>query len=118
MSEASTSTDSFTEWIEVCTLDDLVVGRGACALVGPHQVALFRTAEGELYAISNYDPFSSAYVLSRGLVGSSGDVPKVVSPVFKQSFDLRTGQCLDDPTIVIPTFAVRADGGRVRVGLP
>jgi nitrite reductase (NADH) small subunit len=107
-----------SEWTEVCSLDDLVVGRGACALVGPYQVALFRIAEDELYAVSNYDPFSDAYVLSRGLVGSTGDVPKVVSPVFKQSFDLRTGQCLDDPTVVIPTFAVRAVDGRAQVGLP
>src|SRR6476660_2510168 len=113
-----TSTERLIQWTEVCTLDDLVVGRGACALVGQHQVALFRAADGELYAISNYDPFSNAYVLSRGLVGSSGEIPKVVSPVFKQSFDLRTGQCLDDPAVVIPTFAVCADGGRVWVGLP
>jgi NAD(P)H-dependent nitrite reductase small subunit len=78
-------------WTDVCAFDDLQPGRGACALVDEFQVALFRLADDSLYALSNYDPFSDAYVISRGLVGSKGDTPKVASPVYKQSFDLRTG---------------------------
>lgn len=106
-------------WIDVCGVDDLVLDRGACALVGPHQVALFRVSpDGELYALSNFDPFSGAYVLSRGIVGSKGDVPKVASPVYKQGFDLRTGRCLDDPAVAVRTFPVREAGGRVLVGVP
>lgn len=111
--------DTVTTWIDVCALEDLVPGRGACALVGPYQVALFRApADGALYALSNYDPFSRAYVLSRGIVGSKGETPKLASPVYKQSFDLRTGTCLDDPSVVLMTFPVRAVDGRVQVGLP
>ena len=102
-------------WIDVCALDDLPLGRGVCALVDGMQVAIFRTSDDELYALSNFDPFSQAYVLSRGIVGSRGDVPKVASPMYKQSFDLRTGVCLDDPEVAIATFAVRVRGGRVEV---
>lgn len=106
-------------WVEVCGVDDFVLDRGVCALVGPYQVAIFRTSpDGELFALSNYDPFSGAYVLSRGVVGSKGDVPKVASPVYKQCFDLRTGRCLDDPTVAVMTFAVRERDGRILVGLP
>jgi nitrite reductase (NADH) small subunit len=95
-----------------------VADRGVCALAGPYQVALFRLSPDDaLYALSNYDPFSGAYVLSRGIVGSKGDTPKVTSPVFKQGFDLRTGQCLEDPIVHVMTFPVRAVGGRVQVGL-
>ena len=68
--------------------------------------------------LSNYDPFSEAFVLSRGIVGSRGDVPKVASPVYKQSFDLRTGVCLEDPSVTVATFPVRVVDGRVTVGLP
>src|SRR5688572_25713868 len=108
--------DRVTTWIEVCAFDDLVPDRGACALVGPHQVALFRTSPDDaVYALSNYDPFSAACVLSRGIVGSKGDTPKVASPVFKQSFDLRTGVCLDDPSVSVRTFPVRVVEGRVQV---
>ena len=108
-----------TRWTDACALEQLVPVRGVCALVGPYQVALFRlAADDTVYAVSNFDPFSQAYVLSRGLTGSRGDAPKVASPVFKQSFDLRTGVCLDDPTVAIATFAVRVVAGRVEVSRP
>jgi nitrite reductase (NADH) small subunit len=110
--------EQVTMWVDVCAVDDLPYDRGACALVGGYQVAVFRTSpDGMLYALSNYDPFSAAYVLSRGIVGSKGDVPKVASPVFKQNFDLRSGQCLDDPEVSVATFPVREVDGRVEVGI-
>jgi nitrite reductase (NADH) small subunit len=105
--------------VDVCALDDLTADRGVCALVGGRQVAVFRVSPGgELYALSNYDPFSGAYVLSRGIVGSRDDVPKVASPMYKQTFDLRTGVCLDDPSVSVPTYAVRVVSGRVQVAAP
>ena len=104
-------------WIDVCPIEVIVPGRGVCALVGPHQVAIFRVGD-ELFALSNYDPFSRAFVLSRGIVGSRGDRLKVASPVYKQSFDLHTGECLDDPTVSIPTFDVRIVRGRVELAYP
>jgi nitrite reductase (NADH) small subunit len=109
--------DPVLTWVDVCALDDLERGRGACVLVDGVQVALFRVAADELYAVSNHDPFSGAYVLSRGIVGSKGEVPKVTSPVYKQAFDLRTGECLDDASVTISTFPVRTVDGRVEVGL-
>ena len=104
-------------WVDVCGLDDLQPDRGVCALVGGRQVAVFRLSPDDaLHAIDNRDPFSGAHVLSRGLVGSAGEVPKVASPVYKQAFDLRTGQCLDDPQVSVATFPVRLVDGRVLVG--
>ena len=106
-------------WIDVCPFDELQPDRGVCALVGDEQVAVFRVSpDDSLYALSNHDPFSDAPVLSRGIVGSKGDVPKVASPMYKQSFDLRTGRCLDDPSVAVPTFEVRAVDGRVQVAVP
>ena len=69
----------------------------------------------ELYALSNFDPFSKAFVLSRGIVGDKAGVPKVASPVFKHNFDLRSGQCLDDPTVSVKSYPVRVRAGRVEV---
>jgi nitrite reductase (NADH) small subunit len=111
--------EEVTTWVDVCAVDDLLPNRGACAYVPPHQIALFRLhGEGEVFALSNLDPFSQAYVLSRGIVGCRNGIDKVASPVYKQSFDLRTGACLDDPTVAVPTFPVRLVDGRVEVGLP
>ena len=105
--------------VDVCAVTALVPDRGACVLVAGRQVALFRTSQdGAIYAISNFDPFSGAFVLSRGIVGSRGDVPKVASPMYKQSFDLRTGECFDDPSVRVDVFDVRFVDGRVEVASP
>lgn len=105
-------------WVAVCRASDLSVDRGACALVEGVQVALFRLADGTVYAISNFDPFSRAFVLSRGIVGDRDGTPKVASPIYKESFDLATGRCLDDPSVVVPVYPTRIVDGRLEVGLP
>jgi nitrite reductase (NADH) small subunit len=102
-------------WTPVCRYDDLLPDRGAAALLGDQQVALFRTASGELHAIGNIDPFTGAAVLSRGIVGSRGDIPTVASPLHKQVFDLRTGWCLDDGGVRVPTYDSRVRRGIVEV---
>lgn len=73
-------------WTPACPLADLLPERGVCALVDGTQVAVFLGYDNTLYAVSNYDPFSGAFVLSRGIMGTRGDVPTVASPVGKQVF--------------------------------
>lgn len=105
-------------WVSVCRPGQLRVDVGAAALVEGVQVALFRLDDQEIRAIGNLDPYSRANVLSRGIVGSRGDAVFVASPMFKQPFDLRTGQCLDDPAVSVPTFDVQVAGGLVQVLSP
>ncbi|MFF1834115.1 nitrite reductase small subunit NirD [Streptomyces sp. NPDC058231] len=96
-------------WFTVCELSRLTPGRGVAALLPDgRQVALFVDRAGRAYAIDNRDPFTGAYVLSRGLTGSSGGRPFVASPLLKQRFDLATGVCLDDDEVSVPVYAVRA----------
>jgi nitrite reductase (NADH) small subunit len=87
--------------------------RGVAALIGRVQVALFRTFDGTVHSIGNQDPFTG--VLSRGIVGSRGEIPTVASPLHKQVFDLRTGACLDDDTVGVPVYDVRIRDGLVEV---
>jgi nitrite reductase (NADH) small subunit len=101
--------------VVVCPYDVLLPERGVAALVGEVQVALFRTHDGTVFAIGNQDPFSGANVMSRGIVGSRGEVPTVASPMFKQVFDLRTGVCLDDPVVSLPVYRVEVVDGQVVV---
>ncbi|MEU0940601.1 nitrite reductase small subunit NirD [Embleya sp. NPDC005971] len=103
-----------TGWQPVCSYADLVPGRGVAVLIEGHQVAVFRDRTGQLYALANRDPFSGAYVISRGIVGRRGAVPTVASPMYKQVFDLRTGACLDEDEgpdgepAALRTWAIRA----------
>jgi nitrite reductase (NADH) small subunit len=102
----------------VCAFEALPTERGVTALVGGRAVAVFRTFDGSVFALDNRDPFSGASVLARGIVGSRGAVPFVASPMHKQPFDLRTGRCLDDPLVSVPTYDVTVVDGVVMVGAP
>jgi nitrite reductase (NADH) small subunit len=110
---------SDTAWTPVCKLSDILPGGGVCALVGGRQVAVFRLG-GRVYALSNFDPFTRANVLSRGLTGSymlSGEERyKVASPLLKHAFDLETGVCLSDSTVSVPAYAARIEEDRVWIG--
>ena len=103
-------------YTSVCRVEDIEVEGGVCALVAGVAIAIFRTHDGNIHAINNYDPCSRASVLSRGIVGTRGDVPFVASPMHKQAFDLRTGQCLDDAAVRVQTYDVRVTDGHVLVG--
>lgn len=104
-------------WTVACRYDELQPERGVAVLVGGEQIALFRTFDGMLHALGNRDPFSGAFVLSRGIVGSRGDVPTVAAPIFKQAFDLRTGRSLANPDVSVPVHDVRRAGELVEVRL-
>lgn len=82
-------------WERVCLLRDLLVERGAAALVGGVQVALFRLPDDTVRVVQQRDPYSGANVMSRGIVGTRGGVPTVAGPMYKQVFDLTTGRCLE-----------------------
>ncbi|OMI38161.1 nitrite reductase small subunit NirD [Streptomyces sparsogenes] len=101
-------------WFAVCDLADLTPGRGVAALLPDGaQVAVFLDRAGRAYAIDNRDPFTGAYVLSRGLLGSAGGRPFVASPLLKQRFDLETGRCLDDDGVAVQAYLTRTTGGPV-----
>jgi hypothetical protein len=57
-------------------------------------------------------------VLARGIVGDTNGKPKVACPLHKNTFDLRSGACLNGDLPAIATFAVKIEGDDVLVELP
>lgn len=104
-------------WTDICAADDVLPSTGVCALVENRHVAVFRLGVDQFFAIDNVDPKSGASVLSRGLMGSLGDRIVVASPLYKNHFDLRTGECLESPEQSVRAHSVRVDSGRVSVAL-
>lgn len=104
-------------WTAICAAEDILPGTGVCALVDGRHVAVFRLGGESYFAIDNVDPRSGASVLSRGLIGSLGDRLVVASPIYKNHFDLRTGECLESPEHSVNAHAVQVDEGRVLVAL-
>ncbi len=104
------------DWVSVCESSDLIPGTGVAVSLGEEQVALFKLRKGDsIYAVSNYDPIGKANVLSRGITGSIGDKVVVSSPLYKQHFDLKTGQCLEDGDVTIRIYPVRVHEGNIQL---
>lgn len=106
----------------ICQLQDILPETGVCALVYGKQIAIFRTKQDDFFALDNYDPFSQANVLSRGLIGGTTivddtkgmeEVLYVASPIYKQRFNLATGYCLDDDSVKLDTYQVELEENNV-----
>ncbi|MFI5528507.1 nitrite reductase small subunit NirD [Kitasatospora sp. NPDC051853] len=96
-------------WVPVCDRSRLTPGRGVAVLLPDgSQAAVFTDRQDRVFAIANRDPFTGAYVLSRGLLGSTPEGRVyVASPLLKQRFDLTTGECLDDDAVTVPVHPAR-----------
>lgn len=104
------------DWIEICHLDDITPNTGVGAIVEDQQIALFRVGhEKRVYALSNQDPFSQAFVMSRGILGDLQGERVVASPIYKQHFSLATGRCLEDKNQKLLVFPSKIEEGRVFV---
>jgi nitrite reductase (NADH) small subunit len=103
-------------WIMVCKTHEISSYSGMSAFVLGRQVAIFRVSS-DFYAISDFDPFSGAYVLSRGMVEKHKGVVKVGSPNYGKSFNLATGECLEDPSVKLPTYPTRVVGEVLQISL-
>lgn len=107
---------SEVEWIEICDLDDIIPNTGVAALINNQQIALFRVGnEQQVYALSNQDPFSQAFVISRGIIGDLQDERVVASPIYKQHFSLTTGRCLEDKDKHLLVFPTKIEDGKIWV---
>lgn len=106
------------QWLDICHIDSIVPNAGRCALFNGEQVAVFRISSSgndEFYAIDNYDPFSKANVLSRGITGTVADQLVVASPIYKQHFCLKTGQCIEDDSVKLKTWRVRVENHVIKL---
>ncbi|MEM8705261.1 MAG: nitrite reductase (NAD(P)H) small subunit [Actinomycetota bacterium] len=112
----------FDEWVPVCPANRIRAERGVAALVHGVPVAIFRlpTTGADLWCcVDHIDPVTGVPVMARGLVGSTGehDRPTVASPLYKQRYDLVTGEGIDDPTRSIGVHACEVRDGKVVVRL-
>lgn len=113
MIEAKTIT-----WFPACLVKDMPENGGACVRFRDNQIALFHfTRRNEWYATQNECPHRKQMALSRGMIGSSGDVPKVACPFHKKTFSLKTGECLSGDECAIKTYPVKVENGWVYIGI-
>ncbi|GEP26683.1 MULTISPECIES: nitrite reductase small subunit NirD [Cryobacterium] len=104
-------------WERACAVADLELSWGEAALIRENQIALFLLSPTEIYAVDHRDPHTEAHVMARGIVGSKGDRPTIASPLHKEVYDLGTGECFTNPTLVLNTYETRVVGGFIEVAV-
>lgn len=106
-----------SNWLAACRVEDAVENGGVCVKHGDEQIALFYfTRRNEWYATQNECPHRKQMALSRGMIGSVTDEPKVACPFHKKTFSLSTGECLTGDECALKTYPVKIENGVVYIG--
>ncbi|GGE29496.1 tRNA-(guanine-N1)-methyltransferase [Primorskyibacter flagellatus] len=96
-------------WIDIASVEDIPL-RGARKIrTALGCVAIFRTAEEEVFAASDTCPHKAG-PLSDGIVHGQ----RITCPLHNWVFDLNTGQAIGEDA-AIPTYPVRIEAGRVLI---
>ncbi|MEM9097453.1 MAG: nitrite reductase small subunit NirD [Pseudomonadota bacterium] len=97
-----------SDWIDVGALQDIPARGARLVRTRLGCVALFRTAEDEVFAIDNACPHKAG-PLSEGIVHGKA----VTCPLHNWVISLETGAVLGDDEGQVQTFRVRIEGERI-----
>ena len=85
--------EEVTTWFEACEAADFPSDGGLNISYHGLQIAVFNfTRRNEWFATQNLCPHKKQMILSRGMIGSEGNEPKVACPYHKKTFSLKTLQ--------------------------
>lgn len=112
------ATQNVDVWFKAARVSDFPENAGACVRYQGMQIAVFNfKRRNEWYACQNLCPHKQQMILSRGMIGSAGEEPKVACPFHKRSFSLRSGACLNASEESISVFPVKIEDGFVYIGI-
>ncbi len=96
--------------VMVCNAADLTPGVGYAAAVQGKQLALFRHADGRIFAVDAVCPHAGG-PLEEGPMRNC----EVTCPLHDYKFDLITGRCSTDPGLALQTYPVFIEDNQVWV---
>ena len=99
------------EWITICAIDEIpVLGARRVARAQGLDVAVFRTASGEVFALLDRCPHKGG-PLSQGIVFGRS----VACPLHNWTIALRSGEAAEPDEGCTPHFSVRVQDGEVQL---
>ncbi|WP_258105706.1 nitrite reductase small subunit NirD [Marinoscillum sp. MHG1-6] len=109
--------EEVTTWQHVADAEVFPTNGGLNIMHNGLQIAVFNFSKrGEWYATQNLCPHKKQMILSRGMIGSDGDEPKVACPFHKKTFSLKDGKNLNGDECDIATYPVKVEEGKVYIG--
>ncbi|SHJ06075.1 nitrite reductase small subunit NirD [Aquimarina spongiae] len=113
----TTTVNEVAVWFKAAKVSDFPKNGGACIKYNNKQIAVFNfERKQEWYACQNVCPHKMEMVLSRGMIGDQGGVPKVACPMHKKTFSLESGENLNGDLEPIATYPVKIEDGFVYIG--
>ncbi len=110
-------TEDVKTWFKAAPVSSFPENGGACVKYKDLQIAVFNfTRKNEWYACQNLCPHKMQMILSRGMIGSQGEEPKVACPYHKKTFSLKSGECLNAEEQSIATFPIKIENDYVYIG--
>lgn len=101
------------EWIDVGVIDDIPAQGSRLVETARGPVALFRTADDQVFALYNRCPHRQG-PLSEGIVHGH----RVTCPLHSWVIDLESGQAMAPDVGCAPAVPVRIDSGRIFLAVP
>jgi nitrite reductase (NADH) small subunit len=112
-----TNNNEVKVWFKAARVKEFPENGGACVKYKDLQIAVFNfTRRNEWYACQNLCPHKMQMALSRGMIGTLNEEPKVACPFHKKNFSLRSGQCLNAEEATISVYPVKVEDGFVYIG--
>ena len=102
-----------TEWYDIGTLDDVPPLGARTVRIGGHEIAVFRTAEGEVFALENRCPHKGGPLADGIVLGR-----KVACPLHNWVIDLTSGSATGADEGCATAFDVEVVDGRLRLAVP
>jgi nitrite reductase (NADH) small subunit len=104
-------------WFKAGKTADFPSNGGGCIKYKNKQIAIIKfDRRNEWYACQNLCPHKMEMVLSRGMIGTADDIPKIACPMHKKTFSLVDGSNLNGDDLKIATYPVKIVENEVFVG--
>ncbi|KAB2850528.1 MAG: nitrite reductase small subunit NirD [Hyphomicrobiaceae bacterium] len=108
MTRTAAKKQSVEDLIELCRVDNIPLRGSRVVKVPGGEIALFRTAENEIYALQDSCPHAGG-PLSQGIVHGNA----VTCPLHNWVISLETGKALGADQGEVATIPVRLERGRI-----
>ena len=104
-------------WFNAGKTADFPADGGGCVKYKGKQIAVINfERRNEWYACQNLCPHKMEMVLSRGMIGSADEIPKIACPMHKKTFSLKDGSNLSGDDLKIATYPVKIVEDEVLIG--
>ncbi|AOZ91491.1 nitrite reductase small subunit NirD [Paenibacillus crassostreae] len=102
-----------TKIYSVGSLDDYLLQVGRVVMVDNQEIAIFRTSDGNVYAIENKSPHPKGGPLAEAIVAGH----YIYDPLYDWKIDLITGLVQSPDTGQVVTYPVNVKNGEIHLTL-